>query len=139
MSAGKHIGGVTKIFYNTSVGFGASSVQITGLWSGTQPGEADVTTGEDSAGRTVQTGVRVPGVIFSTALTAAFVSNLIAAAKNCTELYFKFYFLDGNKHVYGPHTVNVGFTGAGVGEVHRLAISHDGFTEDILDQIDFSG
>lgn len=138
MSAGKHVGGVTKIFYGTTVGL-TTSTQITGLWSGTQPGEAEVTNGNDSVGRTIQTGIRMPGTIFSTALTAAFVTNLIAAAEACTELYIKYYFSDGNIHIYGPHTVNVGFTGASFGEVHRLAITHDGFTADLLDQVDFSG
>ena len=140
MSAGKHLGGITKIFYNTTVGFGASSVQITGLWSGTSPGEAEVITGQDAAGRNAQTGVRIPNVIFSTAVTAAFVTNIIAAAKACTELYFKYYYIDGNKHVYGPNVVRTGFSpGNTEGLPHRLVITHEGFTEDVLDQIDFTG
>ena len=137
MSQGKHVGGVTKIFFGTTPGL-STSTQITGLWTGTQPGEAEETSGQDSVGRTIQTGIRLPGNIFSTALTAAFVSTLIGHADNCQELYIKYYYSDGNAHVYGPHTVRVGFTGAGVGEVHRVAIRHDGFTASLLQQVSFS-
>jgi len=137
MSAGKKLGGYTKIFYGTTVGL-STSTQITGLWTGTQPGEAEITEGQDAAGRTVQTGVRVPGEIFTTAVTAAFITNLIAAAANCTELYIRYYYIGGGYITYGPHTVRVGSVGAGIGEVQRVVIRHDGFTEDILDQTTFS-
>jgi hypothetical protein len=139
MSAGKHLGGVSKIFYGTTAGL-STSVQITSLWSGTTPGDTETITGQDASGRNVQTGVRRTGQIFTTAVTAAFITNLIAAADNCTELYVKYYMIDGNVHKYGPGIVTVGAAAGNVdGLPHRVVISHESFTEDILDHTSFTG
>ena len=138
MSAGKKLGGYNKIFYGTTAGL-STSTQITGLWSGTLPGDSEMLQQQDSAGRTVNTGVRQTLSIFSTAVTAAFVTNLIAAQAACTELYFRLYYIGGGYITFGPHIVKgIGHAGAEPGQVHRLAIETEGFTEDILDQITYN-
>ena len=133
MSTGKR-GGYTKVVFGTTTGL-TTSTEITGLFGGTLIGEGEVLTEQDAEGQDVSTGYRQPGEIHTTAVTAAFITNLIAKQNACTDTFFRFYTNGGGRIKVGPVRVTVRFNGAAPGSIHRYIIGFTGFDEDAVDLI----
>ena len=136
MSSGARRGGYTKVVYGTTVGL-STSTEITGLLSGTLLGDGEALTAEDAAGKNISTGYRQSGEIHTSAVTAAFITNLIAAQNACTDLYFRLYHTGGNPVKVNSVRVTVRFTGAAPGELHRAVVAFTNFEEDAVDAVTF--
>ena len=134
MSAGAKRGGYTKVVYGTTTGL-STSTEITGLLGGTIIGEGETTSVEDAAGLQISTGYRQGGDVRTSALTAAFITNLIAAQNNCTDLYFRYYSTGAKRQKVGPVRVTVRYAGAAPGELQQYIISYTSFVEDAADVV----
>lgn len=134
MSAGARRGGYTKVVYGTTVGL-SSSTEITGLLSGTTLGDGEVTSVDDGAGKQIATGYRQSPEVHTSAVTAAFITNLIAAQNACTDLFFRFYHTGGSSAKVNDVRVTVRFQGAAAGEMHRAVIALSNFEEDAVDAV----
>lgn len=130
-------GGYTAVFYNTTPGFGSSSVSIGGLLAGTRLGDGEPTTTQDAGGQEISTGYNQPGEVHTSQVTAAFITNLIAAQNNCTPIYFKYYATGGTPVLTGPTRVTVKTTGAEPGQLHRYIIGHTQFANDAGDAVTY--
>ncbi len=133
MSSGKR-GGYSKVVYSTTSNF-ASSTEITNLLSGTTPGTGTHDTEQDSAGNNFSTGYRHTGEIHTSSVTAAFITNLIAAQIACTKLYFRFYGKGSSRIVIGSSIVTLSYQGAEAGQIQRYVISHEAYEEDAADVV----
>ena len=131
MSSGVR-GGFTKVVYSTTSNF-AASTEITSLLNGTTTGTGAHDTEQDANGSNFSTGYRHNGEVHTSAITAAFITNLILHQTNCQKLYFRYYKGTAARFRVGPSIVMLTPQGAAAGQITRYIIAHEAYEDDLSD------